>query len=206
LQPPLPLGEGRGEGVSPPSSHPVERGNLPPALAVAPWPISSGTTDREAEAHMEGLMELVQKVRNLRSEYKVDPGRWVGATIVAPGQTDFYRRLAPLIGELPGSRLRPIEVVERLASEPDRAVTAVAQTATVYIPLADLVDLGEEQARLGRDRAQVASEVERAEGLLSRPGFVEKARPDVVAKEREKLDALRERLSKLDDRLRTLAG
>ncbi len=179
---------------------------LPAALAVAPWPTASGATDREAEAHMEGLMELVRAVRNLRSEYKVDATRWVGATIVAPGQADFYRRLAPLIGELPGSRLRPIEVVEHLTAEPDRAVTAVAQTTTLYIPLTDLVDLDEERARLERERAQVASEVERVEGLLSRPGFVEKARPDVVARERQKLDALRERLTKLDDRLRTLGG
>lgn len=179
---------------------------LPPALAVAPWPVSSGVRDREAEARMDGLMELVRAVRNLRSEYKVDPARWVGATIVSPGQTDFYRRAARLIGELPGSRLRPIEVVEHLESEPEQAVTAVSETATVYIPLAGLVDLSEERARLERERAQSFTEIERAEGLLSRPGFVEKARPDVVAREREKVEALRERLAKLEERLGTLGG
>jgi valyl-tRNA synthetase len=83
-------------------------------------------------------------------------------------------------------------------------VTIVAGGATVYVPLAGMVDVAQERARLERERAELETEIERSKGLLARPGFVEKARPDVVAREREKLAGLEDRLGKLEEHLRTL--
>jgi len=176
-----------------------------PSIVVAPWPAASGESDVEAERRMEAVFELVRGVRNVRAEYRVDPGRWVPATIVAAGDADFYRRVAPLIGELPGSRLRPVEVVERLDRPAEGFAAIVAGGAALYIPFADMVDVSQERTRLERERADASAEIERAETLLAKPGFVEKARPDVVDRERAKLAALSERLDKLDEQIKTLA-
>jgi valyl-tRNA synthetase len=184
--------------------HTHESGELAPSIVVSPWPVASGVRDGEAEARLDAVMEIVRGVRNVRAEYKVEPGRWVPATIVASTDLEFYRSVATVIGELPGSRLRPIQVVERANGAAEDAATVVAGGVTVYIPMSGLVDLGLERGRLERERDQTMGEIERAEGLLSRPGFVEKARPDVVAKEREKVEGLRERLAKLEERLQVL--
>ncbi|OGG46488.1 MAG: valine--tRNA ligase, partial [Candidatus Handelsmanbacteria bacterium RIFCSPLOWO2_12_FULL_64_10] len=180
-------------------------GGVPESIMVAPWPKSSGVSDTAAEERLDAVTEIVRAVRNVRSEYKVDPGRWVPATIVAGSNADFFRRTATIIGELPGSKLRPVEVVESADATED-AVAIVAGGATLHIPLAGLVDVAQERGRLERERGQTMGEIERAVTLLGRPGFAEKARADVVAKEREKLEGLRERLAKLDERLAALAG
>src|SRR5205814_5520337 len=63
-----------------------------PAVIVAPWPAASGQTDADAERRMASVMELVRGVRNVRAEYRVDPGRWVPATVVVRGEAEFYGR------------------------------------------------------------------------------------------------------------------
>jgi valyl-tRNA synthetase len=180
-------------------------GNLPPSIMIAPWPSGAGPRYPEAEARMESVFELVRGVRNARAEYKVDAGRWVPATIVS-ADVDFYRSVAPLIGELPATRLRPVDVAGATASPPEQAVTIVASTASLYLPLAGLMDVATERARLEKERGDVAGEVERAQALLAKPGFVEKAPEQVVSREREKIAALQDRLAKLDERLGSLGG
>ncbi|MSQ24203.1 MAG: valine--tRNA ligase [Chloroflexi bacterium] len=195
------LGRDRSENV--PLPLPMS-GSSPPSIVISPWPNADGDRDVEAEARLDSVMEIVRAIRNVRSEYRVDSGRWVPATIVADGAADFFQRAARIIGELPGSRLRPISVVDRAEGSGENEVQIVAGGVTIHIPLAGLVDVAQERTRIERERGQAVAEVERAESLLSRPGFVEKARPDVVTKEREKLEGLRERLAKLDDRLAAL--
>ena len=202
------LVRGQGSGASgrswPGLARTTEPRPLAPSIAVEPWPTASGESDVEAERRMAAVMELVRGVRNVRAEYRVDPGRRVPATIVAGSEVEFYRRVAPLIGELPGTRLRPVEVVERLDSPMEGAAAIVASGVTLYIPIAGMVDVEQERGRLQRDRTTALAEIERAENLLSRPGFAQKARPDVVDKERTKLEGLRERLAKLDEQLASL--
>jgi valyl-tRNA synthetase len=180
-------------------------GTLPPSIMIAPWPSGAGPRDEEAEARMDSVFELVRGVRNARAEYKVDAGRWVPGIIVS-ADADFYRRMAPLIGELPATRLRPVEVADPTAAPPDQAVTVVASGATLYLPLAGLMDVTTERTRLDKERAEVEGEINRAQTLLAKPGFVDKAPAQVVNREREKIAALQERLAKLDERLDSLSG
>ncbi|MBM2810172.1 MAG: valS, partial [Chloroflexi bacterium] len=178
---------------------------LHPMIVIAPWPVASEERDADAESRMEQLMDVVRGVRNLRAEYHVDPARLVPATIVAGEDVAFFQRVAPLVGGLPGCRLSPVEILARVDAAPDHAATVVIGGVTLYVPLAGMVDVAQERVRLDRERADALAEVERAEALLGRPGFVEKARPDVVQRERDKLVGLRDRLSTLTDRLAALA-
>ena len=70
-----------------------EAGSFPPSIMVAPWPAVTEDVDTEAEGRMADLIEIVRGVRNVRTEYRVDPGRWVPATIVS-ADAAFYRRVA----------------------------------------------------------------------------------------------------------------
>jgi valyl-tRNA synthetase len=178
---------------------------LPPSIMVAPWPVA-GERDMDAEARLENIMELVRGVRNLRAEYRVDAGRWVPATIVAGDDAASFQRIASVIGELPGSRLRPVSVVASLAEPLEQSATVVAGSLTLYVPLAGMVDLDQERTRLTKDMTDVQAEIERAETLLGRPGFVERAPAQVVEKERDKLAGLRDRLERLQSHLASLSA
>ena len=177
-----------------------------PSIVIAPWPDSGGERDLTALSQMEAVIDIVRAVRNLRAEYRVDPGRWVPATIVAGDNFETMRSMASIIGDLPGCRLRPVEVVRELTEPMEHTVTIVAGGVATYVPLAGMVDVAQEVERLEREAAEVSAEIARAEGLLARPGFVDKARPDVVAREREKVVTLADRLRRLQERLDALGA
>ena len=75
----------------------------------------------------------------------------------------------------------------------------------VYLPLAGLVDPGEELARLQKEQAQEQQELGRVQAKLSNASFVERAPAEVVAKERVRMAAVQERLQRLMDRLKELS-
>jgi valyl-tRNA synthetase len=74
-----------------------------------------------------------------------------------------------------------------------------------YLPLADLVDLDKERARLAAEHAQLGQEIARSEKLLANPGFVSKAPAEVVQKERSKVEEYRERKARVQARLDSLS-
>ena len=77
----------------------------------------------------------------------------------------------------------------------DNAVQIITDAATVYLPMADLVDFEKERARLEGEAAKLAAEIERVGRKLSNEGFVSKAPEQVVAAERAKLARYEENLA-----------
>jgi valyl-tRNA synthetase len=174
-----------------------------PSIMVAPWP-APGPRYPDAEALVGDLVELVRAVRNLRAERRVDPARFVPATLVGGDRTALLREQAPIVGGL--ARLAPLEVVEALAERPKQALPLVAGGFEAYIPAAELFDVAKERQRLRDEIAAAEAAIAHSEALLARPGFVEKAKPEVVAAEQAKLAANRERLARLQAQLRALEG
>jgi valyl-tRNA synthetase len=173
------------------------------ALIVAAWP-EGGALDEDAERRLAEFMELVRSIRNARSEYDVEPGRRIAAIVAAGERAPFLREQAPVLeflARIDGDRL---QIAPALEAAPDKALTLVVEGYTGYLPLADLVDLDRERARLGDELAQIQKDMARAEGLLANANFVSKARPEVVQKERDKLAALGERRAKIAERLAAL--
>jgi valyl-tRNA synthetase len=173
------------------------------ALIVAAWP-EGGALDEDAERRLAEFMELVRSIRNARSEYDVEPGRRIAAIVAAGERAPFLREQAPVLeflARIDGDRL---QIAPALEAAPDKALTLVVEGYTGYLPLADLVDLDRERARLGGELAEIQKDMARAEGLLANANFVSKARPEVVQKERDKLAALGERRAKIAERLAAL--
>jgi valyl-tRNA synthetase len=76
----------------------------------------------------------------------------------------------------------------------------------IYLPLAGMVDLEAERARLQKELGHIENGVARSQKLLSNEGFTAKAPAEVVAKERDKLTSLQEQAEKLRGRLETLTA
>ena len=74
----------------------------------------------------------------------------------------------------------------------------VTESATLYIPLAEMIDFEKELERLSADKKKTIGEIERIERKLSNEGFVSKAPAAVVDGERKKLDGYKDTLENIN--------
>ncbi|MDI6870502.1 MAG: valine--tRNA ligase [Bacillota bacterium] len=174
------------------------------ALIVAPWPkVPRALHDAAAEREMHLVTEVVRVVRNLRAEYRVEPGKAVPALVRGgKGALELLEDTRPLL--LPLARLSDLALLPAGAPTPEQAVTAVAAGVEVFLPLAGLIDVARERERLEKETAAAAAEAERLQAKLADAGFVERAPAEVVQKERTKLAAAEERLTLVRARLSDL--
>jgi valyl-tRNA synthetase len=173
------------------------------SVAVASFPRwSSREEDVEAEREMAILVTVVTKLRNLRSESNVDPGRRVEAlfrTDSAPLRRTLEEQ-GSLILTL--ARLSEFRFVEGIPPQMDAARGVVAGLE-MAIPLAGAVNLEEERQRLSRELGKLERELEALSRKLENPSFADRAPAEVVEKVRTSHRELLDRKTKLAS---TLAG
>jgi valyl-tRNA synthetase len=158
-------------------------------LAVRPFPVpDDARIDEEAEREIEIVKEAIQQLRRYREDAGAPAGARVPARLFAesPDYRALYERSLPTI-----ERLARYDVE---VAEPDGALGE----STVAIPGATVdVELDAQAAR-ARRREHVRNELTRAEGKLANAAFVEKAPPEIVQQEREKLERYRRELDDLE--------
>ena len=115
-----------------------------------------------------------------------------------------------VLAQLPGwfARLSYASDVQVLASEaqaPQGAASAVCALGTAYLPLAELIDLDKERARLHKEQEKLQKEIARSQGKLNNAGFVQKAPAAVVEQERAHLRENEALLARVEGLLRTLS-
>ena len=176
-----------------------------PALIVAPWPQANmQAIDDEAEQSFGLLQEVITRIRDARNQANVEPARRVPVIMSAGGQVSMLEAQAPLIEFL--ARTEKPQLFVQLEQKPEQSMGLLAGPVEIYLPLAGLLDISKELERLDKEIAQAQQEIVRLQGKLANEAFVSKAKPEVVEKEREKLAAQEERISKLKDRRAELAG
>ncbi len=170
-------------------------------LITSSWPESKPEYDFPAEAEqMEGVMEVIRAVRNLRAEMNVSPGR--RATLILKPLGDWKDALSAAEGYF--KRLAWACTVEYIPSDsanPSASASAVTVSCELFIPLGELVDVKKELARLNKDLKNAESEIARANGKLNNAGFLAKAPANLVEAEREKLVKSQEKADKLRARI-----
>jgi valyl-tRNA synthetase len=171
---------------------------------LAPYPESQPAPDERAEAEFALLRNIIVGVRNVRNEYKVEPARWVAATVVAGAQAELLRGQASLVSKL--ARVAPDQllVAHELAERPAQAAALVFGDVEVLLPLAGLIDLDAERARLARELQAAEDEIRRREGKLGNESFVGRAPEAVVQRERDGLAAAQSTAARLRTQLAAL--
>jgi valyl-tRNA synthetase len=182
----------------------------PIALMIAEWPKPADTRDPAAEAAWSDVMAVTRAARTLRSDYHIKSSQTVAASIAArtPELAAFWRANADLLGELPGVRLKPIDVLDAPTGAPAdltaQAIAAVAGGIELLIPAEGLFDVQTELDRAKLELAESTKQVQRLEGQLA-SDFSRKAPPETVERERERLAEQRERQDTLERRRATLS-
>lgn len=175
------------------------------ALIVAKWPVADERyLDDNAEQDMQLLMDLVRGIRNIRSEYNVDPGRKITAQIKPGSQRANLQAYEYLFTRL--CHVSEITFLDESAQAPEQAASLVAGDVAIYLPLAGLIDIQAECDRLGKEREKLQAQLQRSQNMLANEQFVARARPDVVEAERSKLSELQAGLRQIDERLQALCS
>jgi valyl-tRNA synthetase len=172
------------------------------ALIMAEWP-KAGDTDPQIEADMTLLMDAIRAIRNARAERNVEAGKKLAVMIASAEKAELFETQRAELAFL--ARLDPeaLYVADRLKAEPQGALPIVLGTATIYLPLAQMIDLAAERERLGKEMKDVTVQIERVSKLLS-SDFANKAPSNVIQKERDKLADFQGRAEKLREQIERL--
>jgi len=167
-------------------------------LVLAEWPDAAwdGDACREAAERIRRAMDVVSAIRSIRGEMNIAPGRRIVAAIAC----DDALRGTLRAQEALIVALARLERLDWLAAgeEPKGAAVAPLGDASVHVPLAGLVDVAAELARLGKNRVRLEKDIARLEGRLANPQYRAHAPAHVVGKAEAELDDLRARLSEVE--------
>ena len=180
--------------------------NAEETIMRASWPKYTNDFQFAEEAEeMEGVMDVIRSIRNLRAEMNVPPARRTAVYMVTPAEN------APAF-EMARAYLMKLAGAENVIVQQDKngipkgAVNAVCAMGEAFIPLDQLIDIDKEIERVNKEINRMKGEVARAEGKLGNPGFVAKAPEKVINEEKGKLEVAKDMLSKLEHRLAELQG
>ena len=170
-------------------------------IMLSDWPLCDAALVFPEEAReMEGVMDVIRAVRNLRAEMNVAVGK--RAHLMVRPKAGWEKAMAGAGEYL--QRLAWVSQMQLLAAgeaAQGKTVSAVSEAAELFIPLGDLVDADKEIARLGKERDSVQRDIERGEAKLGNPGFLAKAPAQLVEQEKAKLGVARDKLAKLNARI-----
>jgi len=177
-------------------------GKRPYDLILAKWPMPDARAlDSEAGPEVDWLIRLVSGIRAARSELGVPPGARLPLHVRDASETTLARLSRH---EVALQRLARIESVSLAAASGDGAAQVVVDEATYILPLAGVIDIEAERARLAKALDGAEKERDSLAQRLANPSFVEKAKPEAVAKAREdhedksaEADRLRAALSRI---------
>lgn len=184
-------------GTSNQLHHAAYKGSDATIMLTSFPPGDAAAIDKRADSEMSAVIEVIKKVRNIRSEMNIAPA--VKFTIHLAASTDFQAVFssneAQILKLARGEKL----VLGETLDAPKASAKAVTSEAAIAVPLEGLIDFEKERERLSSQIAKLQEERSRLAGQLSNPNFVERAPAEKVA-------GLRERSGELEAQLATLAA
>lgn len=176
----------------------------PEALITSPWPaFGDDLLDSGAEQEIGWIVDLISGVRSIRSEMNVPPSAKI--TMVLVGAGDASKEWANTHVELI-HRLARIGDIVIDGEAPKGAVQFVHRDATVMLPLADVIDLDQEKARLEKSITKADGEINKLQKKLQNQKFLSRAPENVVQEQKNRLTEEQATKGKLTDALERLSA
>jgi valyl-tRNA synthetase len=172
-------------------------------LALADWPRLDTLDDAEAEAELGWLIDLVSAIRSVRTEMNVAQSIELPLVLVTTSATTQAR--AQRWGETI-QRLARISQISLGTTAPQGAVQLIVRGEIAALPLAGVIDLAAENARLEKEMARVDTDIARIDAKLANGDFLRRAPEEVVDGEREKREEATARRCKIMEALERLRG
>ncbi|KUP91273.1 valine--tRNA ligase [Tritonibacter horizontis] len=173
-------------------------------LVHADWPVykAADLVKPEADAEMNWVISVIENTRSARAQMHVPAGLYVEMLV---SDIDAAGQAAWDANETLIKRLARIENLTAVETAPKGCVSISAPGASFLLPLADIIDIGGEKARLEKTLGKLAKELGGLRGRLNNPKFVASAPDEVVEEAKENLRQREEEESRIKDALARLS-
>ncbi|MGE0737332.1 MAG: valine--tRNA ligase [Alphaproteobacteria bacterium] len=171
-------------------------------LVTAKWPALGGElVDDTADAEFGWVTRVISDIRAVRAEMNVPPAAKLPLIVRGANETSRQRLVSygPLV-----MTLARLSGVEHGAETPKGSVQVVIDDATYALPLAGVIDLDQERARLNKELARLAGDIARVDQKLANENFVAKAPPEVIEEQRERKQEAERARAKVAEALQRL--
>ncbi|MCB2113163.1 MAG: valine--tRNA ligase [Parvularculaceae bacterium] len=174
------------------------------ALVIADWPHAAEfPAAGDAAAEINWMIGLITAIRSARAEMNVPAGAKIPMVAIAPDaavslKLDLHRELI--------LRLARLESIHVAPAAPKGAVQIVHERGVFALPLAGIIDIDAEKARLGKEIDKCDKEIAAIDKKLANANFVERAPAEIVEENRERRVAFCERKEKLAAALTQISG
>ncbi|MCR5332249.1 MAG: valine--tRNA ligase [Lachnospiraceae bacterium] len=175
------------------------------SIMISSWPVYSDSrcfTDEEKA--VEIIKEAVKGIRQLRLDMNVPASRKAAVFVVSDSDEvrSVFENSKVFFSNLGGAS--SVTVQADKAGIADDAVSTVIHGATIYIPLAELVDIAKEKERLEKEKTRLEGELKRVNGMLGNPNFVNKAPAAKLEEEKAKLAKYTDMYEQVCERIKSM--
>ena len=167
-------------------------------LMVAPWP-KTDEKKQKADTSFQGIIDLIQKIRNVRSVYHVDPKEKLWLTII--GDKVLWTPYLALIERL--ARIEEVIITDN-PEQPAETARVMSGNISVFIHLSGFVDVKKEYARLTTEKEAAEKYRIGIEKRLNDENFVTKAPAHILEQNRTSLAEAEKKITELDRYLDSL--
>ena len=184
--------------------HPAYAGAESTVMLTAYPQGSADLIDEAAESEMQAIIDLISRVRNIRSTMNIKPGERIPIIVGAPDEklrtvfSSARDQIARLV------RASEVSVNERLEAPRASARAVLTGGAEVAVPLEGLIDFEQERRRLQRDQEKLQAEAAKLEAQLSNPNFVSRAPAERVNEVRDRIADIAQQSAQLQQTLENL--
>src|SRR5689334_954957 len=184
--------------------HPAYRGAEPTVMLTAYPEGATSLIDEATESEMQAIIELISRVRNIRSEMNIKPAERIPIVVAAPDEN--LRRVFSAAREQISRLVRASEVsvTERLEAPKASARAVLTGGAELAVPLEGLIDFEQERRRLQREQEKLQAEAAKLEAQLSNPNFVSRAPAERVNEVRDRIAAIAQQSAQLQQTVENL--
>ncbi len=159
----------------------------------------------DIEEEIDWVKQFILGIRQIRGEMDISPGKPLPVLLENSDARDleFAERNSHLLTRV--GRVESVRALDAGESVPESA-SALLGNMRLLVPMAGIIDIDAEKARLGKLRERGTADLERVRSRLDNPDFVNNAPPDVVTKTRQQLADLEMQISQLDEQMARLGG
>jgi valyl-tRNA synthetase len=171
-------------------------------VCLTRWPELSALVDEKAEAEIGFVVDLISDIRSIRSETNVPGGTQVPLVLVKASAATraAVEAWAPMI-----ERLARLSAIEFADEAPGQSAQIIVRGEVAALPLAGIIDLDAERARLNKELGKLDQDIAAVERKLGNPDFMARAPEEIVEENRERKAAAEARKLKIAEALERLA-
>lgn len=167
-------------------------------LIIQKWPkADKKSINDKAEKEIELLKEVIGAIRKIRAEFNIPYSKPIEVVIVSKQKFDLETIMRFVKAD-------EVEVVSEIKGELKQAVVEVTSSAEVYVPLAGLIDLEKEKARLVKEKENLENNLQRIDQRLSNKKFTDKAPKEAIEQAKTQKKDFSEKIIILTERIKNL--